>query len=152
MKIRYANEQIDGRKSAFDFLLPANRKAGRDGLEEPVWNVRAVGFISKPERTAELAVVIETSLNDLLREFPGFAGAMVLRSQNETRNLLVLSFWETEKQAAATRWEENRAVRLAIWPIVDVCTKVQTFRATAARSCGEVNSDKPASIFSVGCA
>jgi hypothetical protein len=144
-----ARGQFD--ESASDSLFPCSCAVVRDGPQRRIWNVRAVGFISKPERTEELALVIERSVSDLLQELPGFAGAMVLRPQNEKRNLLVLSFWETEEQAAMTRWEINEAVRGVISPMVDVCTRVQTFQATAATRSSMTNR-KPVGMFAVACA
>jgi Antibiotic biosynthesis monooxygenase len=112
-------------------------KAARAEIGRPVWNVRAVGFISKPQCTDELAALLESSLNDLLQDFPGFAGTLVLRSQEDKRSLLVLSFWETERQAATTGWEANWALGRVIRSMVDVCTKVQTFRASAPANIGD---------------
>jgi heme-degrading monooxygenase HmoA len=133
---RQARDQLDD--GEFDSLFPYSSDVAGD--RRRIWNVRVVGFISKPERTDELVTVIENAVNDRLPEFPGFAGAMVLRSQDEKRTLLVFSFWETEKQAATTRWEMNRGVRRAISQMVDVCIKVQTFQATAAAGSGTTNS------------
>jgi hypothetical protein len=95
------------------------------------WNVRSLGFISKPGQIQELKTCIEGPLIDCLRQVPGFAGAMVLHAQREWRNLLVLTFWEAESQAADNYcWEEFSAVRKLLSPLIDVCTKVQTFQAT----------------------
>ena len=93
-------------------------------------NVRAVGFISKPRQIRELKTCIEGSLIDLLRQVPGFAGALVLHAQKESRNLLVLTFWEAESQAAKNCWEEFSTVRDLLAQLIDMCTKVQTFHAT----------------------
>jgi hypothetical protein len=93
-------------------------------------NVRSVGFISKPGQTQELKTCLEGPLIDRLRQAPGFAGAMVLHAQKESRNLWLLTFWEAENQAANNCWEEFPAVRKLLSPLIDVCTKVQTFQAT----------------------
>jgi hypothetical protein len=93
-------------------------------------NVRSVGFISKPGQTQELKNCLEGPLIDRLRQAPGFAGAMVLHAQKESRNLWLLTFWDAENQAANNCWEEFPAVRKLLSPLIDVCTKVQTFQAT----------------------
>jgi hypothetical protein len=93
-------------------------------------NVRSVGFISKPGQTQELKTCLEGPLIDRLRQAPGFAGAMVLHAQKESRNLWVLTFWQAENQAANNCWEEFSGVRELLSPLIDVCTKVQTFQAT----------------------
>ena len=93
-------------------------------------NVRSLGFISKPGQIQELKTCIEGPLIDCLGQVPGFAGAMVLHAQKESRNLVVLTFWEAESQAANNCWEEFSTVRKLLFPLIDVCTKVQTFQAT----------------------
>jgi len=95
------------------------------------WSVRSVGFIAKPEKTDELIACLEGSVNEILQQMPGFAGSMILRSQSELRKLLALTFWTTEKHATTNCWERRRPVRQLISPTVDVCTKVQIFRADA---------------------
>jgi antibiotic biosynthesis monooxygenase len=115
---------------AFDTPLPSASAAVRARSSELSWNVRAVGFIAKPEKTPELTTSVEGKVAGLLRQMQGFSGAMVLQSHTEARSLLVLTFWETEGQAATNCWEELTAVKETIAPIIDVCTRVQTFRAT----------------------
>jgi hypothetical protein len=100
----------------------AKKKAAR-----LIWNVRAVGFISKPERVRELAECTEGPLAQLLNQVPGFVGVMTFNSHKEWRSMLVLTFWETEGQATKNRWEEFSAVRSLVSPLIDACTKVQTF-------------------------
>jgi hypothetical protein len=93
-------------------------------------NVRSVGFISKPGQIQELKTCMAGPLLDLLQPMPGFAGALILHAYKESRNLLMLTFWETEGQAASNCWEEFSKVRKLLSPLIDVCTKVQTFQAT----------------------
>lgn len=107
-------------------------------------NVRSLGFISKPGQTQELKACIEGPLIDCLRQVPGFAGAMVLHAQKESRNLWVLTFWEAKNQAANNRWEDFSAVRKLLSPLIDVCTKVQTFLATLPQPTERCRQDKTA--------
>lgn len=109
-------------------------------------NVRAVGFISKPGQIPELKTCIEGPLIDLVRQVPGFAGALVLHAQKESRNLLVLTFWEAENQAANNCWEEFSAVRKLLSPLIDICTKVQTFQATLPQSTERRRQGKRAAV------
>lgn len=95
-----------------------------------VRNVRSVGFISKPGQIQELKDCLEGPLVDLLRQTAGFAGAMILHAQKESRNLWVLTFWETENQATNNHWEESCEIRQLLSPLIDVRTKVRTFQAT----------------------
>jgi len=109
-------------------------------------NVRAVGFISKPGQIQELKTCIEGPLTDLVRQVRGFAGALVLHTQKESRNLLVLTFWEAESQAANNCWEEFSAVRNLLSPLIDVCTKVQTFQATVPQPTERRRQGKSAAV------
>lgn len=109
-------------------------------------NVRSVGFISKPGQIRELKTCLEGPLIDLLCQAPGFAGAIILHAQKESRNLWVLTFWEAENQAAQNCWEEFSAVRKLLSPLIDVCTKVQTFQATLRQLTRQRPQDKTASV------
>lgn len=116
----------------FDMFVPTGSAAANQAPAHLSWNVRAVGFIAKPEKAQELATSVEGRIAGLLRQSQGFSGTIVLQSQIEGRSLLVLTFWETEKQAATNCWEEFTAVKEIIAPAVDVCTKVQIFRASVS--------------------
>lgn len=109
-------------------------------------HVRAVGFISKPGQTQELKTRIEGRLIDLLCQTPGFAGAMILHAQKESRSLWVLTFWEAEDQAANNCWEELSVVRKLLLPLIDVCTKVQTFQAILPKPTERCHQGKAAAV------
>jgi hypothetical protein len=94
---------------------------------QPASNIRSVGFIARPDAVNELTICIERQVMNLLREAPGFGGAIVLRSPRESRSVTVLSFWKTEMQAIQTSWEQFSGVCDLIYPLIDACTKVQTY-------------------------
>ena len=98
-------------------------------------NIRAAGFIAKPESVHDLTRCINGPLMGLLRDIAGFSGAVVLRAHKEDRNVTVLTFWKTEAQAVQTCWEEFSAVCQMLYPLVDVCTRVQTFHGIMAELC-----------------
>jgi len=130
-----------------EVLWPIGGFSTKRGSARPSWNVRAVGFIAKPEKTRELKACIEGPVTRILQGVAGFAGAIVLHSQSDGRNVLVLTFWETESRAAKNCWEEFKEVRGMISPLVDVCTRVQTFRATATRIAGGSSGRKTTGIL-----
>lgn len=116
-----------------DVLLESEScSRGRDAIRMTS-HVRSVGFISKPGRIRELKTCLEGPLMDLLHQVPGFTSALVLHAQKESRNLLVLTFWESESQAADNSWEEFPAVRQLLSPLIDVFMKVRTFEATLSQ-------------------
>jgi hypothetical protein len=128
--------------NAMEALLPAGVFVGARESQRPVWNVRAVGFISRPERVADLIACLEGPVTDLLRQIRGFASAIVLQSHKEERSVLVLTFWETKTQAMKNCWEQLSAMRELISPLVDVRTKVQTFQASVPYVATEIETRK----------
>jgi hypothetical protein len=112
---------------SFAISKPATRLQSRTNT-----NIRAAGFIAKPESVHDLTLCINGPLMGLLREISGFSGAVVLRAHKEDRNVTVLTFWKTEAQAIQTCWEEFSAVCQMVYPLVDVCTRTQTFHGTMA--------------------
>jgi hypothetical protein len=98
-------------------------------------NIRAAGFIAKPESVDDLTRCINGPLMKLLRQTTGFSGAVVLRAHKESRSVTVLTFWKTEAQAMQTCWEDFSAVCQMLYPLVDLCTRVQTFHGTMAELC-----------------
>lgn len=105
----------------------------------PAGNVRAVALIAKPQKVRDLKALFEGPLLNLLNEVPGFAGAILLNCQNEWRRMIVLTFWETEAQAANCHWEDYSMVRRLITPLVDLPPKVETYEALLPMAgCAEV--------------
>jgi len=92
-------------------------------------NARAVEFIAKPGKAAELEECIRGKVLEFLKKRAGFLGAVVLTSHKESRLILVISFWSTERAAVENRWEDSRIVRQMAYPLIDVRAKVQTYIA-----------------------
>ena len=111
-------------------IEPARRSA------QAASNIRAVGYIARPESIQELTTSIKGQLINMLREMPGFSGAVILHAHKEWRNVTILTFWETETQARNICWEALPSVEKLIYPLVDVCTKVQTFEGTLPDASG----------------
>lgn len=109
-------------------------------------HIRSVGFISKPGQIQELKTCLQGPLIDALRQTRGFAGAMILHGQKESRSLWVLTCWETDDQAANNCWEEFPAIRKLLSPLIDVCTKVQTFQATLPQLAESYSQGKAATV------
>ncbi len=147
MQVEIAVDESTESGSAPEVLWPVGTLSTKRRSGRPSWNVRAVGFIAKPEKTRELTACIEGPVTGVLQEAAGFAGAIVLHSQSDGRNVLVLTFWETESRTAKNCWEEFEEVRGMISPLIDVCTRVQTFRATAPRRAGGSSGRKAADIL-----
>lgn len=90
-------------------------------------NIRSVGFIARPDAVKALKICIEERVMKLLRRVPGFSAAIILHSHKELRRVDILTFWKTEMQATQTGWEQFSVVCDLVYPLVDACTKAQTF-------------------------
>jgi hypothetical protein len=99
-------------------------------------NARAVEFIAKPGRIRDLRVCMSEKVMEFLKLQRGFSSAIVLTSHKEPRLILVLTFWKTEREATGTHWENTQAVRKMLGPLIDVCTKVQTYEAALPKQLG----------------
>jgi heme-degrading monooxygenase HmoA len=96
-------------------------------------NARAVEFIAKPGKIRDLRDCIRERIVEYLRLLDGFSGAVVLASHKEPRLILVLTLWETEKEATGNRWEKLPAVRKMLSSLIDVCSKVHTYEAAVPK-------------------
>lgn len=133
MHLDTLDEELQGNSFIADSLLIS--KATSRFQNRMSANIRAAGFIAKPESVDDLMDCINGPLMGLLGETPGFSGAVVLRAHKESRSVTVLTFWKTETQAMQTCWEEFSAVCQMLYPLVDVCTRVQTFHGIMAETC-----------------
>lgn len=96
-------------------------------------NARAVEFIAKPGRIRSLRGCIRERVMEFLKLQRGFSSAIILTSHKEPRLVLVITFWNTEKQATGNCWETAPALRKVLGSLVDVCTKVQTYEAAVPK-------------------
>lgn len=92
-------------------------------------SARSVELIAQPGKVGELRTCVQSALMEHLKKQRGFAGAVVLNSLKEPRLILVMSLWKAEKYASGNRWETSAAVLAMISPLIDVCSKVQTYEA-----------------------
>jgi len=105
-----------------------------EGFGFETLNARGVEFIAKPGRIRDLRENIRHQVMDYLERGDGFSGALVLTSHKEPRLVLVITFWKTELQARNGCWEHAPAVRKLVGPLIDVCSKVQTYEAALPAS------------------
>jgi hypothetical protein len=122
-------EEVIGDSSGWRVNLESN---GNSGFQ--ILNARGVEFIAKPGMIQDLRNSIRDKVMDHLRVANGFSSAIVLTAHKETRLVLVLTFWKTEAQARNNCWEHSPAVREMVQPLIDVCSKVQTYEAAVPKS------------------
>lgn len=120
--------------SEFDSRMARMLLDYHDGVESDMLNARAVEFIAKPGRVQHLQSCVRREVAEILKQQTGFAGIFVLTSHKEPRLVQVLSFWGSAKQATENCWEEMRAVRKLVAPLIDVCGRVHSYEAALPES------------------
>jgi hypothetical protein len=121
-------EEVIGNSTGWRLKLEPN---GNSGF--PTLHARGVEFIAKPSRIQDLRNSIRGKVMDHLRVVNGFSSAIVLTSHKEPRLVLILTFWKTAAQARKNCWEHAPSVLKMVQPLIDVCSKVQTYEAAVPR-------------------
>jgi hypothetical protein len=88
----------------------------------------SIEFVAKPHEARRAQSAIPSALAGALKEVTGFAGCLVLVSDQEARLLTVVTLWTGEDRQK--RCNENaRWVHALLAPYVDRCLRVQTLVA-----------------------
>lgn len=87
-------------------------------------------FVAKPEQAAGAPLFLPTAIQSGLENVPGFAGSLVMASDQEARLMTVIIFWNgTEARSSCER--SVRRVRALLAPYLDRCLRVQNLLAHA---------------------
>jgi len=90
----------------------------------------SVEFVAKPEKAKSAPAFLPNAILGSLKEVAGFAGCMVMSSDQEARLITVITFWTGSD--CHKRCNENvRWVRAILASYVDRCLRVQTLLAHA---------------------
>ncbi len=88
----------------------------------------SVEFVAKPEKARGAQAAVPATVNRALNEVAGFAGCLVMISDQEARLITVVTFWAGGD--GAMRCSENaRWVHTLLAPYIDRCLRVQTMVA-----------------------
>jgi len=85
----------------------------------------SVEFVAKPEAAREAELAIPAAIDGSLREVGGYAGCLVMVSNQEARLITVVTFWTGADRSQ--RCNENaRWVFALLKPYMDRCLRSQT--------------------------
>ena len=85
-------------------------------------------FVASPGKTLNLQSILPVTLRGALRFSPGFAGCMVMVSEQEARLVTVVTLWTGKKRAR--QCSENAAeVKKLLSPYVDRWLRSDTYLA-----------------------
>lgn len=81
-------------------------------------------FVAKPEQAASAPLLLPSAIQSGLEDITGFAGSIVMVSDQEARLITVIIFWNgTEARRSCER--SIRRVRTLLAPYMDRCLRVQ---------------------------
>jgi hypothetical protein len=88
----------------------------------------SIEFVAKPHEAHRAQLAIPPALAGALQEVTGFAGCLVMVSDQEARLLTVVTLWSgNERQKLCNK--NLRWVRTLLAPYLDRCLRVQTLAA-----------------------
>ena len=88
----------------------------------------SVEFVAKPQETYRVQSAIPTALAGALKGVTGFAGCLVMISDQEARLVTVITLWIGDDRLKQCR-ENTRWVHRLLAPYLDRCLRVQTLVA-----------------------
>jgi hypothetical protein len=94
----------------------------------PCATALSVEFVAKPGETHRAQSAIPAALAGALRNVSGFAGCLVMISEQEARLVTVITLWVGNDRAKQCG-ENARWVHKLLAPYVDRCLRVQTLAA-----------------------
>jgi hypothetical protein len=111
---------------AFPFPRTVALTTGRSGI--PPVTALSVEFVAKPQEAHRVEATIPAAIADALKDVAGFAGCLVMISDQEARLVTVVTLWAGDDRVK--RCGQNvRWVRALLTPYVDRCLRVQTMVA-----------------------
>jgi len=114
-------------------VSPRNSAANpRAMMSQPVAASRvtalSVEFVAKPQEAARVEAAIPIAITGTLKDVTGFAGCLVMISDQEMRLVTVVTLWAGQDRAKLCR-DNARWVHALLAPYVDRCLRVQTLIA-----------------------
>ena len=88
----------------------------------------SVEFVAKPQEAHRVQTAIPAALAGALQNVSGFAGCLVMVSEQEARLVTVITMWVGNDRLKQSR-ENVRWVQKLLAPYVDRCLRVQTLAA-----------------------
>jgi hypothetical protein len=123
----------DGQHAAnLDRPIAAGECNDPEQFQHDVLNAETIEFIGKPGKTEELRTFLRDNVTPLMQKRAGFINTILLTSQSEPRRLVAITFWRTFEEAENAMWEEIPLLEQILEPLVDSCSRVQSFRVAGS--------------------
>jgi hypothetical protein len=131
--LRYSNmpKNVAYPFSERDGWKPEPRSNGGAGAP-PVTALR-IEFVAKPQEAHRVGAAIPAAISNALNDVDGFAGCLVMISDQEPRLVTVITLWAGDGRVKCCR-QNVRGVQALLTPYVDRCLRVQTMVAHLSAS------------------
>jgi len=111
----------------------------------------SIEFVAKPAEARRAQMSIPESVNNTLRGVSGYAGCLVMVSDQEARLITVITFWIGEERSKCCGQNQRWLCKL-IAPYLEGCLRTRTFAAHRAEilevASGGETSDVHAALHS----
>jgi hypothetical protein len=114
-----------------DGWKPEARAKG--GAGAPCMTALSIEFVAKPQEAHRLGAAIPAAIASALNDVDGFAGCLVMISDQEARLVTVVTLWAGDGRVKRCR-QNVRGVQALLAPYVDRCLRVQTMVAHLSAS------------------
>lgn len=122
--------------AAFPNIPGPDLSSSRCKVEAPITRATnqviafSLEFVAKPEQATGAPLFLPAAIQSGLEDIAGFAGSLVMASDQEARLITVIIFWNgTEARRSCER--SVRRVRALLAPCLDRCLRVQNLLARA---------------------
>lgn len=112
--------------AALKLQPPANGTPGASSVTAVA--ALSIEFVAKPQEAHRVEAAIPAAIADALKDVTGFAGCLVMISDQEARLVTVVTLWAGDDRV--NRCSQNaRWVHALLKPYLDLCLRVQTMVA-----------------------
>jgi hypothetical protein len=94
----------------------------------PLVTALSIEFVAKPQEARRVQAAIPSALASALKDVNGFAGCLVMISDQEARLVTVVTLWAGNDRAKCCS-QNTRWVHALLKPYLDRCLRVQTMVA-----------------------
>lgn len=126
--VRYSSVKQD---AAYPFSQSAASKPhalASSASGSPPITALSIEFVAKPQEAQRVQVAIPAAIAGALKDVTGFAGCLVMISDQEARLVTVVTMWAGDDRV--NRCSQNaRWVHALLKPYLDLCLRVQTMVA-----------------------
>ncbi len=107
-------------------MSPKTTESGATGAS--IVTALSVEFVAKPEKAQTAQLTIPGAIIGALKDVTGFAGCLVMVSDQEARLVTVVTLWAGDDRQRSCS-ENARWVHALLAPYLDRCLRVQTLVA-----------------------